>query len=90
MPAIFNRAGYATFRTCKIGNSYDAANRLFQIILKWIVGIGAEGQFVGQVKTHRFAEFATGLIRRDVENAQSNDLGQIRIFVANPRDNRGQ
>lgn len=29
MPAIFNRAGYATFRTCKIGNSYEGANRLF-------------------------------------------------------------
>ncbi|MCG8586481.1 MAG: sulfatase-like hydrolase/transferase [Pirellulales bacterium] len=29
MPAIFNRAGYATFRTCKNGNSYPAANKLF-------------------------------------------------------------
>jgi choline-sulfatase len=29
MPAIFNRAGYATFRTCKNGNSYPAANQLF-------------------------------------------------------------
>ena len=29
MPAIFNRAGYATFRTCKKGNSYPAANQLF-------------------------------------------------------------
>lgn len=31
MPAVFNRAGYATMRTCKIGNSYDAANRLFAV-----------------------------------------------------------
>ncbi len=29
MPAIFNRAGYTTFRTCKNGNSYGPANRLF-------------------------------------------------------------
>jgi len=31
LPAIFNRAGYSTFRTCKEGNSYDEANRLFQV-----------------------------------------------------------
>ncbi len=31
MPAIFNRAGYDTFRTCKTGNSYDAANARFTI-----------------------------------------------------------
>ncbi|NLX96843.1 MAG: sulfatase-like hydrolase/transferase [Rhodopirellula sp.] len=31
LPAIFNRAGYATMRTCKIGNSYEAANKLFQV-----------------------------------------------------------
>lgn len=29
MPVIFNRAGYATFRTCKIGNSFEGANRLY-------------------------------------------------------------
>lgn len=31
MPAVFNRAGYDTMRTCKIGNSYPAANRLFTV-----------------------------------------------------------
>ncbi len=31
LPAVFNRAGYATMRTCKIGNSYEAANKLFQV-----------------------------------------------------------
>ncbi len=31
LPAIFNRAGYDTFRTCKRGNSYEAANRLFAV-----------------------------------------------------------
>ena len=31
VPAVFNRAGYATMRTCKPGNSYQAANRLFQV-----------------------------------------------------------
>ncbi|MCD6339356.1 MAG: sulfatase-like hydrolase/transferase [Verrucomicrobia bacterium] len=30
LPAIFNRAGYETFRTCKRGNSFEEANRLFQ------------------------------------------------------------
>lgn len=29
MPAVFNRAGYDTFRTCKRGNSYSKANALF-------------------------------------------------------------
>lgn len=31
LPAVFQRAGYATMRTCKVGNSYPAANRLFQV-----------------------------------------------------------
>ena len=32
IPAVFNRAGYETFRTCKNGNSYGLANALFQIV----------------------------------------------------------
>ena len=28
---MFNRAGYATMRTCKTGNSYEGANRLFTV-----------------------------------------------------------
>ena len=32
LPAVFNRAGYETFRTCKNGNSYSLANALFQIV----------------------------------------------------------
>lgn len=31
LPAVFNRAGYDTMRTCKLGNSYEGANRLFAI-----------------------------------------------------------
>ncbi len=31
LPAVFNRAGYATMRTCKLGNSYEAANQLFTV-----------------------------------------------------------
>jgi choline-sulfatase len=31
LPAVFNRAGYDTMRTCKLGNSYEAANRLFTV-----------------------------------------------------------
>lgn len=31
MAAIFNRAGYATMRTCKPGNSYKAANEKFTV-----------------------------------------------------------
>ncbi len=30
--AVFRRAGYATMRTCKTGNSYPAANRQFEIL----------------------------------------------------------
>jgi choline-sulfatase len=29
--AVFNRAGYATMRTCKIGNSYERADKLFSV-----------------------------------------------------------
>ena len=32
IPAVFNRAGYETFRTCKNGNSYSLANALFQMV----------------------------------------------------------
>ena len=32
IPAVFNRAGYATMRTCKPGNSYQAANKLYQVL----------------------------------------------------------
>ena len=32
MPAVFNRAGYDTFRTCKDQNSYQAANKLFKTV----------------------------------------------------------
>lgn len=31
MPAVFNRAGYDTFRTCKKGNSFNEANNLFTV-----------------------------------------------------------
>jgi arylsulfatase A-like enzyme len=31
MPAVFNAAGYDTMRTCKNGNSYEAANKLFTV-----------------------------------------------------------
>ncbi|MBL7189481.1 MAG: sulfatase-like hydrolase/transferase [Phycisphaerae bacterium] len=31
MPAVFNRAGYDTMRTCKRGNSYEVANELFTV-----------------------------------------------------------
>jgi choline-sulfatase len=31
IPAVFNRAGYDTMRTCKPGNSYEAANSLYTV-----------------------------------------------------------
>lgn len=31
LPAVFNRAGYDTMRTCKTGNSYEEANELFTV-----------------------------------------------------------
>jgi len=31
LPAVFNRSGYDTMRTCKTGNSYEAANELFTV-----------------------------------------------------------
>lgn len=31
MPALFNAAGYDTFRTCKRGNTFKAANELFTV-----------------------------------------------------------
>lgn len=32
IPAVFNKAGYATMRTCKTGNSYAPANKLFTVL----------------------------------------------------------
>lgn len=32
MPALFNAAGYDTFRTCKSGNTFPAANKLFDVV----------------------------------------------------------
>jgi choline-sulfatase len=32
MAAVFNRAGYSTMRTCKVGNSYPAANNQFTVV----------------------------------------------------------
>ena len=32
LPAVFNRAGYDTFRTCKTGNSYPQANKQFKTV----------------------------------------------------------
>ncbi len=32
LPAVFNRGGYDTFRTCKKGNSYALANELFNTV----------------------------------------------------------
>lgn len=29
--AVFRKAGYATMRTCKVGNSYEAANKQFEV-----------------------------------------------------------
>lgn len=31
MAAVFNKAGYRTYRTCKRGNSYEAANKQFTV-----------------------------------------------------------
>lgn len=31
LAAVFNRAGYNTMRTCKVGNSYEAANKQFTV-----------------------------------------------------------
>ena len=32
LAAVFNRAGYDTMRTCKRGNSYDGANKQFNVV----------------------------------------------------------
>ncbi|MFI3259764.1 MAG: sulfatase-like hydrolase/transferase [Rikenellaceae bacterium] len=42
MPAVFHRAGYETFRTCKRGNSYDAANALFDQRYEKVCRLGDE------------------------------------------------
>ncbi|MFM8413972.1 MAG: sulfatase-like hydrolase/transferase [Planctomycetota bacterium] len=31
LPAVFNAAGYDTMRTCKVGNSYEGANKRFTV-----------------------------------------------------------
>ena len=42
LPEVFNRAGYATFRTCKTGNSFAAANKRFQVVHEQMSREGTE------------------------------------------------
>ena len=49
LPAVFNRAGYDTFRTCKKGNSFNEANELFAVSK---VGSKRDGTDEGGSKWH--------------------------------------
>ncbi len=43
LPAVFNRAGYITFRTCKSSTSYNNADKLFMYNYeKWCIGADDE------------------------------------------------
>jgi choline-sulfatase len=49
IPAVFNRAGYATMRTCKPGNSYEAANKLYAVQK---IAVGRSGTLPGGSAWH--------------------------------------
>ncbi len=42
MGAVFNQAGYKTMRTCKRGNSYEAANKQFSVVHEAVKRSGTE------------------------------------------------
>ena len=71
LPAVFNRAGYETFRTCKNGNSYSLANALFQVVRDKTARKAGEGERVGHHRTDRGAGLVVwvlrGISRRDIK-----------------------
>lgn len=82
IPAVFNRAGYDTFRTCKPGNSFKEANELFQILKQ---ADKREGTDEGGSKWHgdRVMEYL-----EERENSRDTDPFLIYFGFSHPHDPR--
>lgn len=82
IPAVFNRAGYSTMRTCKMGNSYEAANKLFTV-RKDASKRGGDDQS----GSAWHAEQVLGYLR-EREEKQSRDPFLIYFGFSHPHDTR--
>ena len=82
IPAVFNRSGYDTFRTCKKGNSYDLANNLFTTIRdKTSRGAGEENG--SQWHGRQVIEYL-----RSPERSKSDKPFLIYFGLSHPHDDR--
>ena len=82
IPAVFNRSGYDTFRTCKKGNSYDLANNLFTTIRdKTSRGAGEENG--SQWHGRQVIEYL-----RSPERTKSDKPFLIYFGLSHPHDDR--
>ena len=82
LPAVFNRMGYRTFRTCKQGDSFKESNQLFQTSH---VATKRDGTPEGGSQWHgdRVMEF---LVQREVRNDSEPFL--IYLGFSHPHDTR--
>lgn len=82
MAAVFNRAGYDTMRTCKRGNSYDAANKLFTVV-KDATKRGGTDETGSAWHAERVLEYLA-----DRENSSDADPFLIYFGFSHPHDTR--
>lgn len=82
LPAIFNRAGYDTFRTCKKGNSYEGANQQFTV--------RRDATKRGHQPADSSQWHADQTIQYLQERAKSNDRDPFLIYLgfSHPHDTR--
>lgn len=82
IPAVFNRAGYDTFRTCKRGNSYEGANRQFTV-RKDAEKRGGDDESGSAWHAEQVLEYL-----RQRETAQDRDPFLIYYGFSHPHDTR--
>jgi arylsulfatase A-like enzyme len=82
MAAIFNRAGYDTMRTCKRGNSYQAANKQFRVVHDKVKR-GADGTNGSAWHADRVLDYL-----QQRETAQDNNPFLIYFGFSHPHDPR--
>lgn len=82
IPAVFNRAGYATMRTCKQGNSYEAANKLFTVRHD-AVKRGGDAESGSQWHAERVLDYL-----KDRETAKETKPFLIYYGFSHPHDTR--
>lgn len=82
IPAVFNRAGYDTMRTCKKGNSYEAANKQFTVRRDASKRGGTD-----ETGSAWHAEQVLGYLN-DRETAKDTDPFLIYLGFSHPHDTR--